>query len=165
MTGLADVTRVLLRSELLEATHATLREIGREGVEGLVLWAGRRHGSVFAVEAVLCPNQRALRSESGLCVLVDGAEIHRINTWLYRNRMELVAQIHSHPGEAYHSALDDTIPLVTTAGGLSLVVPEFARGAVDLARYAGYRLSADGEWVEVPCEALLQLIDVEGDRT
>lgn len=160
MSGLQGVSRVLISSELLEHTHRTLREIGEEEVEGLVLWAGRLEGTAFSVEAVLRPRQRAPRTPTGLCVLVDGAEIHRINTWLFERKMELVAQVHSHPTEAYHSALDDTIPIVTTVGGLSLVVPDFARGPADLATYAGYRLSPDGEWVALAAGSLCRLVQV-----
>jgi proteasome lid subunit RPN8/RPN11 len=158
--GLQDVTRVLLRADLLDYTHETLREIGEDLAEGLVLWAGRRRGATFSVAAVIRPTQRAVQSESGLSVRVDGAAIHQVNALLYKNSLELVAQVHSHPGEAYHSELDDAIPLVTTAGGLSLVVPDFARGPADLSTYAAYRLSAAGHWEEIGRDALRDLVHV-----
>lgn len=160
MTRLLDVTQVRLAPELLEHTHETLRKIGEDLVEGLVLWAGRKQGSLFRVETVIRPSQHAVRSEAGLSVRVDRSGIHQVNAYLYKHGMELVAQVHSHPGEAYHSALDDAIPLVTTIGGLSLVVPDFARGPVDVTTYAAYRLSAVGKWEEVEPTALAGLIHV-----
>lgn len=160
-----EMKRLLLPQTLLEHTHTTLREIGVNEVEGLVLWAGRQEGATAWVEAVLLPEQQALRTASGLSVHIAGTEIHRINVWLYKKRMELIAQVHSHPGEAYHSELDDAIPITTTAGNLSLVVPDFARGPIDLATYAGYRLSNDGSWVDVSLVSLCQVISEAPDIT
>jgi hypothetical protein len=160
MTGLQDVTRVLLRAEILEYTHETLRTIGEDGAEGFVVWAGRKRGNTFSVATVIRPSQRALHSLSGLSVHIDAAAIHEVNTLLYRHGLELIAQIHSHPDEAYHSDLDDAIPMVTTAGGLSLVVPDFARGRADLATYAAYRLSAAGLWEEMDAAVLQDLVRV-----
>jgi len=82
-------------------------------------------------------------------VVVDGPELHRINVWLYEHEMTLIAQIHSHPTDAYHSETDDAIPIITTPGGLSLVVPDFARGPADLTTYAIFRLSESGDWKEL----------------
>lgn len=160
MTGLQDVTRVLLRADLLDYTHETLRKIGEDLAEGLVLWAGWKRESTFTVATVIRPSQIAIQSDSGLSVRIDGDAIHQVNALLYRREMELVAQVHSHPGKAYHSELDDAIPLVTTAGGLSLVVPDFARGPADLSTYAAYRLSAEGRWDEIARDALLDLVRV-----
>lgn len=158
--GLQDVTRVLLRADLLDYTHETLRKIGEDLAEGLVLWAGRKRGTTFSVAAVIRPTQRAVESESGLSVRTDSAAIHQVNALLYKNALELVAQVHSHPGEAYHSELDNAIPLVTTAGGLSLVVPDFARGPADLSTYAAYRLTVEGRWEEIERDALLDFVRV-----
>lgn len=163
MSGFEQLAVVRIPDTLLAYSHEALREIGEDEVEGLVLWAGWAQGNVFTVDTVLRPKQRALRGDQGLCVLVDGPEIHRINVWLYKNQRELVAQVHSHPRAAYHSELDDTIPLVTTVGGLSLVVPDFARGPVDLETYAGYRLTGDGNWDEIPAGGLGRLIEVFPD--
>lgn len=79
-------------------------------------------------------------------VRVDGDALHRLNVWLYQHQQMLGVQVHAHPTDAYHSDTDDTFPIVTTLGGLSLVVPNFCRR--DLFRgSAAYRLTPNG-WVE-----------------
>lgn len=160
MSGLGDLARVVITRELFHRGHAMLREIGESDVEGLVLWAGTRRDAMFEVEAVLRPAQRCVSGENGLCVLVDGPELHRINVWLYRERMQLVAQVHTHPTVAYHSDTDDAIPIVTTVGGLSLVVPDFARGASRLDTYAAFRLDELGMWKELSGPALHELVHI-----
>ena len=77
---------------------------------------------------------------------VEGEELHRINVWLYENKMKLIAQIHSHPSEAYHSEADDRFPIVDTYGGVSIVVPDFATGIITLNDWAIYRLSLNKTW-------------------
>lgn len=160
MSSLAPVDRVELPAELLAHGHQLLRQIGEAKVEGLVLWAGIRAGQIFRVQAVLQPAQRCIRTEAGLMVLVDGPELHRIGVWLYDHGMELGAQIHTHPTDAYHSETDDRIPVVTTEGGLSLVVPAFATGPAAISEYAVFRLQADGIWRELTPTASSSLIRI-----
>ena len=149
MTELAHITRVAVPRDLFEQGHVLLQKIGVDEVEGLILWAGTIEGDTVRIDAVLYPAQRAVRTEGGLLVLVDGPELHRIGVWLYQRRLQLVAQIHTHPADAYHSPTDDAIPIVTTEGGLSLVVPDFARGDARIDTYAAYRLNGAGEYREL----------------
>ena len=91
-----------------------------------------------------CPKQTAYRLASGLCVRVEADELHRLNVWLYENAERLAIQVHSHPTEAFHSDTDDNYPIVTTLGGLSLVVPDFARYGVRGPETALYRFVERG---------------------
>jgi hypothetical protein len=166
VSGFLGLQGVRVPRRLFEDGHAVLREIGEHDVEGIVLWAGRELSGVFNVEVVLRPVQRGYRTENGLLVLVDGKELHRIGVWLFHRQLRLVAQVHSHPADAYHSETDDTIPIVATEGALSLVVPDFARGAPDLATYSCHRLLANGLWTEmipVNAQSLITITDTNKD--
>jgi hypothetical protein len=93
-------------------------------------------------------------------VRVEGDELHRLNVWLFENHEELAAQVHSHPTEAYHSGTDDTYPIVTMRGGLSVVVPDFARAGLRGDGVANYRLGKSG-WDELSLEESRRLIEYE----
>jgi hypothetical protein len=114
-------------------------------------------GQRFLVHAAHVPRQTATRSPDGLMVRVEGDALHRLNVWLYEHGQVLGAQVHAHPTDAYHSDTDDTFPIVTALGGLSLVVPDFCRRDL-LTGSAAYRLTSDG-WVESPTP-LDELIEV-----
>lgn len=160
MIGLLGVSAVRVPAGLASAGHAQLARVGEEGYEGIALWAGKLEGETFYVQQVIIPRQSGLRSEGGICASVDGAELHRINVWLYEHGMTLVAQLHTHPTEAYHSETDDAYPIVTTLGGLSLVIPDFATAPFSLARCAVYRLMPGDGWVRLSAaeaEALILL--------
>jgi hypothetical protein len=84
-----------------------------------------------------------------VCVVVDGDELHRINVHLFKSKLRLIAQIHSHPTEAFHSDTDDAYAIATTIGCFSLVVPDFARDNFSFDKCATYRLSELGRWIFV----------------
>jgi hypothetical protein len=93
-------------------------------------------------------------------VRVDGDELHRLNVWLFDHHELLGAQVHSHPHEAFHSETDDTYPIVTGRGGLSLVVPRFGRFGVRGEGVAWYRLGTSG-WHELSRIDAQRLIQFE----
>lgn len=158
---LSDVSAVRIEEELFVYTHETLREYSSSDVEAMALWAGRFSAqAAFDVLAVQIPAQHALRTEFGLAVVIEADELHRLNVWLYQEELKLIAQLHTHPEEAFHSRTDDAIPIVAARGGLSLVVPDFARGPADIETYAAYRLSQNNVWTAVgaPLGRLVQVI-------
>lgn len=144
-----------------------LREAGKHGFEALVVWAGRWRDSepgLFDVELVLMPRQQAVRTGEGVAVMVDGDGLFEMNRLLNERGLRLVAQVHSHPTEAYHSDTDDQFSTITARGGLSLVVPDFARDPFSLHSCAVYRLEAGGEWSEVSATAAEALIRITEDN-
>ena len=147
-------------ADICDASDRYLREAGRDGNERFILWTGVVRGDRLLVRTLHVPKQTAYRSSSGLCVRVEGDELHRLNVWLFENEERLAIQVHSHPTEAYHSDTDDTYPIVTTLGGLSLVVPDFARYGVRGPATALYRLSKRG-WEELAPKDARQLLQME----
>ncbi|MRX37375.1 hypothetical protein GJR93_30640 [Aminobacter sp. MDW-2] len=146
----------------LDDVHSHLLDVGRLGYEGLGLWVGQVADDTATVERALIPEQRLIRGPDGVGVYVDGNELHRINVWLFDHGLRILAQIHSHPTDAYHSDTDDDNALATAAGSLSLVVPDFARGPADLSRTAVYRLDQRGLWTHVPPADVGRLIEIVG---
>lgn len=162
MTDLLRVDTIHVPRDVIEAVHQHLRDAGSMLCEGVAFWAGTVVETVFEVQAALVPAQIGSRTEGGVAVTVTGDELFRMNVWLHKNRMTVVAQLHSHPSEAYHSETDDDFSIMTQSGGLSIVVPDFARGPFSLKTAAVYRLDHRGRWGELdPSEAarLIKILD------
>ncbi len=159
-SGFEAIRSVTVPLALAEATQRSLRAAGREGNEGLALWSGIQDGTSFAVRTLTTPEQRALRSAEGVCVVVDGNALHEVNVAVFKRGERLLAQVHSHPGRAYHSAMDDRYAVITSPGALSLVVPDFAVRPFDVGGCAIYRLTRSGTWIEVPRQEAKSLIRV-----
>lgn len=153
--------KVTVPFRVVETTYVHLRQAGRRGVEGVALWAGTENSREFNVKEVIIPKQTALRLEQGLCYIVAEDELHRINVRLFETKLRLVAQVHSHPEDAYHSDTDDLYPMVTKLGCLSVVVPDFAAGQVDLTSWAVFRLTARHTWTRVPPDKAQRLLVIE----
>jgi len=149
VSELSDVIELRVPLQVMQEGYEFMRTAGRMRLEGMVLWAGRQEDRTFRVTELIIPRQRGLSTPDGLCAIVDGAELRRLNLHLYQNALELVAQIHSHPRHAYHSSTDDRYAIATTIGAFSIVVPNFAMVNYALAECAVYRLDEYGSWLEV----------------
>jgi hypothetical protein len=160
MIGFLGIRSVHAPLPLVLEVQTHLRSMGERGLEGFALWAGLAEGNTFIVRHTVIPAQTGLITDTGVCVTVDGKELHRINVWLFRHGLTLIAQLHSHPTEAYHSETDDMFPIVTTVGGLSLVIPDFASRPFSLEDCAVYRLTAKRGWVLLPTNDVLNLIRI-----
>lgn len=162
-SGLMDIQRVFVPKSLAEAAHEHFRRVGKDGVEGMALWVGHREGREVQVVETVIPAQRGIRSPDGVGVTVDGDELFRLNVHLHEHRLGLVAQLHSHPGDAYHSDTDDAFPIATTAGAFSIVVPDYASRPFSLKRCAIYRLFPQQGWVELSTVEALTIINIVND--
>jgi len=146
MIGYTGIETIEINQTQLEYAFKFLRYAGTKGVEGVALFAGITLDTVFHVKETIIPEQKSYILEQGLMYAVDSNEMHRLNLELYKNEMQLIAQIHSHPGLAYHSEADNRYPIVDTYGGISIVVPNFATGEVSLKEAAVFRLALDKTW-------------------
>lgn len=120
----------------------TMRECGRGRDECVVFLVERN--PTQGLEVVHPPH----KSTGG------GYEVD--NGWLgefaVRQTMEVLnvrAQVHTHPGRAYHSVTDDRYPMVGTVGFISVVVPWFAERFVRPTDVYVCELAADGTWQAV----------------
>lgn len=161
MAGFQNVVKMIIPYGRVAEAYRHMRTAGKQKLEGAALFVGNINDDIFKVEATIIPAQKAYSLEDGLLYAIDGDELHRINVMLYEKEWSLFAQIHSHPGRAYHSTTDDAYPVVSTVGGISIVIPNFATGPVDLSTWAVYRLSSDNTWNELSKIDKETLISIE----
>lgn len=146
--SIAAVTTVHVPSTVLQQTVDALRSFGRSGNEGFALWIGTISDERAHITQCFVPEQNSIQSEDGVGYFIESSTLFGINRYLSERQLRLIAQVHSHPTEAYHSSTDDAYAVVTTEGGFSLVVPYFGRGSVSIPSWAVYRLR-QGRWRQV----------------
>lgn len=160
--GLQHIETIYFPREFVEDIYKELQESGAKGYERLALCAGKKIGKEFHVSHILYPQQYLRKSFLGVSFHVEGEELERIGNWLYKNQKSLIAQVHSHPTEAYHSEADDNNAIITKSGGISIVVPDFGNSDVYFENSAFYRLYPETGWTELSVQqvsTLLKLID------
>jgi proteasome lid subunit RPN8/RPN11 len=60
--------------------------------------------------------------------------------------VEVVADIHTHPGVSVQSSVDRENPMVATRGHIALIVPEFARQIVGSSNLGIYQYLGSHMW-------------------
>lgn len=140
--------------KVLSLTFDHLRMCGRGRCECQVLWTSS-WSAISKITDVVHPKHRAH---------VGGFEVE--SGWLTAFWLDLAekeqgirVQVHTHPGEAFHSHVDDAYPMIHTPGFLSLVIPEFAKGDVGFEDAFLAQLGEDGRFREVPICQHLKVVE------
>lgn len=158
--GLMHIEAVFLPQEFIDSIYKEFQETGRQGYERLALLAGIKKGKEFIVTNLIYPAQELRRSIYGVSFHISGGELERIWEWLYENKCTLIAQIHSHPTEAYHSEADDNLAIITTFGGLSFVVPDFGNSDQNFGNSAIFRLLPESGWTELTKQQINTILKI-----
>lgn len=140
------MSAVVLPAVLLGETLDILRRGGERGEERVVLWlstAAQRSPvpivEVYEPDQVTAVDYFRLPQES----------MRALMGHLRSTRRRIVAQIHTHPGRAFHSDVDAEWAIVRHVGALSLVLPRFAATTTVgtfLDEVMTYAYTPDGEW-------------------
>ena len=133
-----------LPRRILQETFAHFRDCGRGGRECQVLWVSP-WDAPSPITKVVHPKHEA---HIGGFVL-DDRWLTAFWFSLAEENLGIRVQVHTHPGEAFHSPTDDAFPIIHTAGFLSLVIPNFAAGPVGFEDAYLTEIQEDGSWREV----------------
>ena len=149
--GLINASTFNVPAGIVAETLDVIGKAGQSGYEAFVIWGGRwTADDAIDVTSAYLPTQTPHQTPEGLAVTLEGEALFAANMSMFERGEILVAQVHSHPTEAFHSELDDAMPIVTLRGALSGVVPDFgADGINGFDRWAWYRLVDTGRFDEV----------------
>jgi proteasome lid subunit RPN8/RPN11 len=116
---------IWLSTGLLDHTTAVLRASGgdQEAHEGIAYWAGHRAGDDAFVTTCIAPAATTTWGSFDTSARANA----RVVMYLANAGLELIGQVHSHPGRSVeHSDGDDERALMPYEGFLSIVVPYYA---------------------------------------
>jgi len=140
-----------LARKVVRETFRVFRECGRGECECAVYWTGP------STEQLVDDVEHPVHKRSAFGYEIDDHWLTEFWKRLATSRRSVRAQVHTHPGRAFHSATDDQWPIVSQAGFLSIVIPNFAAGNPSLNEALIGRLEPHGEWqhVESTAEAVI----------
>lgn len=132
--------RLKVAGDVLPATFKALQNCGQGKCECAVYWTGPNDDrSVDAVE-------HPVHTRSAFGYEVESSWLTNFWKKLAAAKRSVKAQVHTHPGEAFHSASDDCWPIVSQAGFISIVLPNFASGRPSLKDAWVGVILCDGSW-------------------
>lgn len=145
LTGKARCTLIVPRAVLTTTQAALMASCGPDGPhEGLVLWAGIRvETTAFVIAPVLVESDHGPGH-----VIADERGFGRAVRSMRKYSLQLVAQVHSHPGDiTIHSDGDDSLILAPYEGYFSLVIGNYGRDG--FAERLGVHEYQSGQWIYV----------------
>ena len=130
---------------------AKLRDRGRRASrESGAFLLGLRDGEAARVtDFVLYDDLDPLALESGI-VRFDGRYFGELWEICRSRQLRVVADVHVHPGSSGQSDSDRAHPMISRAGHIALILPEFARPPICMRRIGIYRYLGNKEWSAVP---------------
>jgi hypothetical protein len=130
---------------------AALRERGGGRHESGAFLLGLRDpaGRVRIHDFVLYDDLDPLSLASGI-VRFDGRYFSDLWGVCERRGLEVVADVHTHPGGSWQSASDQAHPMIARDGHIAMIVPDYARRGVRRSAVGVYRYRGSGRWDSVP---------------
>jgi len=123
------MTKLLIPDHILRETERALRAAGsrRRPHESVVYWAGRTSGEDDLVCAVVVPDAKTTPYNFSVSAKANARAI----IWMASHHLEVVAQVHTHPGDIVsHSDWDDDHAFMRFDGIWSVVIPHYARKGI-----------------------------------
>ncbi|MET4214221.1 hypothetical protein [Bradyrhizobium sp. LA2.1] len=139
------LAKLLATADVLDDLMAALIRSQRQRHEGIVYLLGRTDGDVTLAVAVFAPE--ALTT-SGSFHVPTRSMVSCMQT-AARFELQVVAQVHTHPGQAYHSDGDVEGAKIRYPGYVSLVLPEYGQHLPSLAGAAAYLWQKPYGWIEL----------------
>jgi hypothetical protein len=129
-----------------------LAELRRRG-------SGRRESGAFLLGRRLTPRSRIVDFvpyddldphcfDAGI-VRFDGTYFAQLWEICRSRELCVVADVHTHPGEGFQSPSDRANPMISQAGHVAFIVPDFAAGSPPRKRIGMYRYLGDRQWAAV----------------
>ncbi len=134
---------------LLAGLRRSGRRCSRES--GAFLLGKRRDGRARVSTFVLYDELDPHSLDSGI-VHIDGRYFGELWEQCRARELEVVADVHTHPGAADQSSSDRANPMVSTKGHIAIIVPNFAAGAVRRSSLGIFRYEGAKTWRSVPLE-------------
>jgi proteasome lid subunit RPN8/RPN11 len=146
-----------------EKTIAHIRHCGTNHEEGLVAWSGIMRTGQLIVRNAIVPSNGVIKEYMSL--RFSDETIEQMADDILSKGEKLIAQVHSHPFEAFHSETDNQFPLVHRKGFLSIVIPYFGKsGFEDFNEFRVYEYVQNNEWIELDLRLANKRFDLEGRK-
>jgi hypothetical protein len=152
------VARYRVPAGILESSVRALREGSSGRREWVILWQGKILDEVTAeITKIHVPRQDT--GPLHFNVSID-ERLHLLDAVTADGEL-ILAQLHTHPREAFHSEVDDRLAIAKHTGAVSIVVANFGtRWTGDFRETSVNRHLGAGRWRELKPHEVVELLEV-----
>lgn len=126
--------RLVISRACIDALAACLGPEIRSGQEGISYLLGQSNGTTTVALAAIRPDAQVTRGS----FVVGAPAMAKVVRAAVDRGLQVVGQVHTHPGDAYHSDGDDDGARIAFTGYASIVLPDYGRHLPALTRAAAY---------------------------
>ncbi len=145
----SKIHHVNIPNRLFKKTIQQFQKAGLEFKENIAYWIGELDDKDAEISKVIFAEDYPKFKNSRCFAKVPLQSTFMIAEQIHKTNHILVAQIHSHPAEAFHSLLDNERPISHRRGLFSIVVPYFGREIQDFSKCKIYEYLGSGKWYEL----------------
>jgi len=131
--------------------HQILAELERRGEQshesGVFLLGVERDGRREVLSAIYYDELDPDAYSSGVCVL-HGSAFAKLWALCRQRNLTVVADVHTHPVEAFQSSSDKANPMVAQVGHIAIIIPNLARQPVHPRHLRIYEYCGQHEWTD-----------------
>ena len=141
--------QLVISQACMDALAACLGPEIRSGQEGIAYLLGQSDGTTTVALAAIRPEAQVTRGS----FLVSAPAMAKVVRAAVDRGLQVVGQVHTHPGDAYHSDGDDEGARIAFTGYASIVLPDYGRHLPALTRAVAYFYRAGNGFValDAPC--------------
>jgi hypothetical protein len=132
---------------------------GRSRESGAFLLGRRADGRARIVDFVLYDDLDPRCQDTGI-VRFDGRHFGALWDRCKVRGLTVVADVHVHPGGAQQSDSDQAHPMISRAGHIALILPQFAAGRLPRRDIGLYRYLGGKRWSDVPAKQRRQFFHI-----
>ena len=126
--------RLVISQACIDAFAACLGPEIRSRQEGIAYLLGQSDGTTTVALAAIRPEAQVTRGS----FVVGAPAMAKVVRAAVDRGLQVVGQVHTHPGDAYHSDGDDDGSRIAFTGYASIVLPDYGRYLPALTRAASY---------------------------
>jgi len=145
--------RLVVSQACIDALAACLAPEIVGGQEGIVYLLGQSDGTTTVALAAIRPAAQVTRGS----FMVGAPAMAKVVRAAVDRGLQVVGQVHTHPGDAFHSDGDDDGARIAFTGYVSVVLPDYGRHLPALTRAAAFFFQGGKGFVPLDAAAVTVL--------
>jgi proteasome lid subunit RPN8/RPN11 len=138
--------RIRCTRRLWRRIHDELRRRGRGSRESGAFLLGSQQNGRRSILDVVYYDDVAPDSLRFGAILVPSRAYSKLWEECRHRGLEVVADVHTHPGGAYQSSIDSAHPMISERGHVAFIIPTFAMGPAMSVDLGVYEYQGAGSW-------------------